>query len=185
MLDSGAMVSCISKTMVKRMLLENKQDVRLRGTALTLHHAGNNPLKVLGEAVLKFKLSGKPFTWTFLVVAGLSHEIILGEDFQEKLIRSRHVYNHTLEFADGSVIPYFKRDMDVRTSYVHVMGTHTIAPYTSKFIPIISRKHIPNGNISAIFIPKQSNARTRMLNYEMVDINKSHMCYSITLRKRN
>lgn len=171
MLDSGAQVSCVTKDTVRSMLSESNRDIKMRGTARQLNHAGEAALQVLGEAVIRFELSGKEFTWTFLVVAGLSHKIILGEDFIETHVQARHVQSKTVEFTDGTFIPFFKKNMEVRSSHVHVLGTHVIPPFTSKLVPIITRKHIPRGNVSAMFVPHPTRMRTRALNYEIVNIN--------------
>lgn len=149
MLDSGAMTSCMSKETARRLRAQFPQHCILMKTTRTLRHAGSDPLTVICVARVTFQLSGKEFTWSFLVVDGLSSDIILGEDFHKAHIRSRHIQTNTLELLDGTHIPVYANTDEIRESYLKILGSHVVPPRTSVRISVHARKHIPHGNMTA------------------------------------
>ena len=177
MLDSGAMISCINKNVLNKFLLIDPSCVQIhRGRTEYLRSAGSHAMKVEGEAKVTFSLSGKKFTHTFMVVAGLSHKIILGEDFLKSHIRCKDYESNTLIFKDGKIIPFYRKNTDSQNSHVHIHGMYTIPARMVKRIPIITRKHIGTYDFNAIFIPKKQSLTHRPLNCEVVQVN-NRMAY--------
>ena len=174
MLDSGAMTSCLSLATANLFRSKYKKHIQVRSTTRTIRHAGNGPLRVIGEALVTFQLSGKEITWIFLLVDGLSREVILGEDFSKAHIKSRHISTNQIELQDGTFIPTYEsangKTADAHSSLVRILGTHTIPTRTSMMIPIITRKHIPHGHMMAIFVPSISYSKARLVSAEIINL---------------
>jgi transposase InsO family protein len=128
------------------------------------------------EIDLNFALHGVDYTHTFVVVAGLTHYILLGFDFKRLYVtRMDHVAHQlVLRTKDGTsyTVPFFiGTDSDELTSLVRVVGEHTIPPHTAKLIPVQTRKHIPNCQIEGIFIPQRyQNQKYRLTGAEILRI---------------
>lgn len=79
LVDTGAMYSVLSLKSFKR-LPKFRQKMQSVGS-LKLCGANKQPLNLLGQIILPLTLKGLTIQFSFVIVAELVHEIILGQDF--------------------------------------------------------------------------------------------------------
>lgn len=109
MLDTGAELSCIDKSALNVLLKASAgRDIKLTPSTHSLCSAHGQPMQVIGDATITFSLSGVPFTWTFVVVAGLAHRIIIGNDFLSQYVKFLHFETNTAKLKTGASFPIYK-----------------------------------------------------------------------------
>ena len=100
-------------------------------------------------------------------MAGLRHGMMIGYDFERKYIVLRNVATHTLTLRDasvdgGTVITHYfdnSTEKDECTSYVTVNESIVIPARTTKFIPVVARKHFPSARLHVVFAPKNTESQ--------------------------
>lgn len=159
MLDTGAEVSCVNSETLNSMLhTGGNKTIKLHPTTRELRSAQHVPMQVTCDAEISFSLNGVPFTWTFAVVVGLQHQVIIGNDFITSYVKYFSIEHQTVKLKSGDSVPFYTLGAVLRESNIYSIETHVIQPRTSKFIFVCARNHLPIGNLTGIFEPNKSRA---------------------------
>lgn len=101
LIDTGAQKSCISEAFVQKLRLSPTKQVK--GEGKYLFTADGKPIQIQGTTELSVKIHGLSIPFTFHVLRGLNHNIILGCDFLTQTNAQIDMSNGFISFCDDLV----------------------------------------------------------------------------------
>lgn len=182
MIDTGAMITLLNKEIAVKLLSENEigKFVISPPKNATLRSANGEEIFIDYQLTFSFILGDTEFTYTFLVVAGLASDIILGLDFIRAFFKCIDFEHNTLPLRNSmhTAIPIFQSYSDPFESNVHIVGNHTIPAKTARYIPILARRHITPHAFTATFTPNAQHA-SNITGAQLIQVKHrlSHILY--------
>jgi len=139
LVDTGAFYNCIDVEFVRRLNLRVQPLSNSYPT--TLLSASGNSVQLLGKLTTNVYIAGYPFEIEFVVVDGLTHNIILGLSMLQQHKAVVDLANNSLSLADGMVIvPLIQRFSKV--NIVRNIHAITIPPMHETEFPVkLSQKY--------------------------------------------
>lgn len=111
--DSGAEVSVMSLRLYNKISLHAYTE--LRNSRVRVKHAGGNPLSVVGEVQLSVAAGKYQTQHAFVVVDGLSSDLLIGEDFWYKHCKN-HAYDRpVIVMKNGEEWPYWRATKEAQS----------------------------------------------------------------------
>lgn len=101
LIDTGAQKSCISETFCRKLHL--KPDQPKVGNSRNFFTADGKPIRISGTVEISVKIQGLSVPFTFHVLRGLNHNLILGVDFLSTTNAKIDMSNCVISLCDDLV----------------------------------------------------------------------------------
>ena len=136
MVDTGADISCVSQSFLKKVTIENP--TLKKSQLYSIVGVGRQRLRILGVVNLTVKINGKDFKYDFHVIESIPHSVIIGIDFLQANKVTINVAQNSIKFPDGTAKIGL---LETNTGLVRCVESCKLPPNSEAILPVhVSRR---------------------------------------------